>query len=240
MTAPTSRKNIWALGGVLFAAFFIAGDFLAGALAAGPLPMPGAPAEEVVRYFTESSASALAVASVQVLSALSLLVFVAPVATLVRRVSGEGRALIGLTSGGGVLSAALLLVCALLGFVLVLVASGGNLALVEVLRQANFLTGGTLHVASLGVFVGAASIAARRAKALPRWISWLGFLQATLAILSLASLVFFPAALFILLGRMLGFLWCISAGLVLALGRQHNVVTGTWGIAEHGDGILRR
>jgi hypothetical protein len=47
------------------------------------------PVGEVVRYFTESRTAALAVASAQVLSALSLLVFVAPVATLVRRVAGE-------------------------------------------------------------------------------------------------------------------------------------------------------
>jgi hypothetical protein len=93
------------------------------------------------------------------------------------------------------------------------------LGFVDTLRQANF-TGGTLHVASLGLFVGAASIAARRAKALPRWISWLGIVQATLAILSLASLVFFPAALLILLGRMLGFVWCIAVGLVLAFDKQ--------------------
>jgi hypothetical protein len=220
VTVSRLQRNPWALGGVLFAAFFIAGDFLRGALASGPLPLPGAPVEAVVRYFTESRTAVLAVATVQVLSALSLFVFVAPVATLVRRVTGERRALIGLTSGGGVLSAALLLACALLGFVLVPVATGGNLALVEILRQANFLTGGTLHVASLGLFVGAASIAARRAKALPRWICWLGLVQATLAVMSLASLVFFPAALLILLGRMLGFVWCIAVGIVLALGRQ--------------------
>ncbi len=112
----------------------------------------------------------------------------------------------------------MLLACALLGFVLLPVAAGGKLALVDILRQANFLTGGTLHVASLGVFVGATSIAARRAKALPRWISWLGMVQATLAVLSLVSLVFFPASLLILLGRMLGFVWCISVGIALALG----------------------
>jgi hypothetical protein len=61
--------------------------------------------------------------------------------------------------------------------------SGSSLGFVDTLRQASF-TGGTLHGASLGLFVGATSIAASRAKALPRWISWLG-------ILSLASLVFF-------------------------------------------------
>jgi uncharacterized protein involved in cysteine biosynthesis len=65
-----------------------------------------------------------------------------------------------------------------------------------------------------------AEIAARMAKALPRWISWLGIVQATLAILSLASLVFFPAAPLILLGRVLGFVWSITVGLVLAFDKQ--------------------
>jgi hypothetical protein len=68
--------------------------------------------------------------------------------------------------------------------------------------------------------VGATSVAARRARALPGWICWLGLVQATLAVLSLASLLFFPAALLILLGRMLGFVWCIAVGIMLALGRQ--------------------
>lgn len=212
------QRNPWALGGVLFVAFFIAGDVLRGALASGPLPMPGAPVEEVVRYVTESRTSALAVATVQVLSALSLFVFVAPVATLVRKVSGQRQRLIELTSGGGVLAAALLLTSALLGFLLVPVAAGGNPGLVEFLRQANFLTGGTFHVASLGLFVGATSIAARRAKVLPSWVCWLGMVQATLAVLSLASLFIYYANAFILFGRILGFVWCVSAGLVLALG----------------------
>lgn len=230
MTESRTKRNALALGGVLFAAFFLAGDFLRGALASGPLPMPGASAGEIARYFTESSASALTVASVQVLSALSLFVFVAPVATLVRRVVGDKGLLPGLTSVGGVLSAVFLLASALLGFAgfaLVLLAPGGDLGLVGTLRQANFLSGGTLHVASLGVFVGATSIAARRAKALPRWIPWLGFVQATIAILSLASLFVYYANAFILFGRMLGFVWCVAVGIVLALGRQRDNVGGS-------------
>lgn len=215
-----SQRNLWALGGVLFAVFFTAGDFLRGALASRPLPLPGAPVEEVVSYFTESSTSVLAQGTVQFLSALSLFVFVAPVATLVRRVAGGQSSLPAVASGGGVLSAVMLLASVLLSFVLVLVAQGGNLALVDILRQANFLTGGTFHIASLGLFIGATSIAARRAKALPGWIYWLGLVQATLAILSLASLFIYYANAFILFGRMLGFLWCISAGIVLVIGRQ--------------------
>lgn len=226
MTTSRRQGNPWALGGVLFAVFFILGDVLRGMLTSNALPLPGAPASEVARYFADSQTAAIAVVLCQLLSALSLFVFVNPVATLVRRVTGDRGALPRLASGGGVLSAALLLACAILGFVLIPVAVGGNLALVDILRQANFLTGGTLHVASLGLFVGATSVAARGAKALPSWVCWLGMVQATLAILSLASLLFFPAALLILLGRMLGFLWCIVAGIVLALGGRHGTAAG--------------
>jgi hypothetical protein len=226
MMTSRRRDDPRALGGILFAGFFILGGYLGGERASGPLPLPDAPAEEVARYFTDSRTAVLVVASLQVLSALSLFVFVAPVADFVRKVASERRALIGLTSGGGALSAGLLLACALLGFVLVPVAAGGNLALVDVLRQTNFLTGGTLHVASLGLFVRASSVAARGAKALPAWICWLGMAQAAIAVLSLASLVFFPAALFILLGRMLGFLWCTAAGIALALGARRGVASG--------------
>jgi len=226
MAVPSKQGNLWALGGVLFAAFFVGGGFLSGALANGALPLPGAPVGEVVRYFTESRTAALAVSVAQVLSAVSLLVFVAPVATLVRRVVGQRGALPGLASGGGVLSAGFLLISALLALALALAASGASLGLVDALRGVNFLTGGTLHVASLGLFVGAASVAARRTKALPGWICWLGLVQATLAVLSLASLLFFPAALLILVGRMLGFVWCIAVGIVLALGRQRETGAG--------------
>jgi hypothetical protein len=101
---------------------------------------------------------------------------------------------------------------------------------VGALRQMNFLTGGALHVASLGLCVGAASIAVRRAKALPkalpRWILWLGIVAAALAIASLASLAWFPATFLIPLVRLLTFVWCIAAGIVLARGRQHDTVAG--------------
>ena len=54
----------------------------------------------------------------------------------------------------------------------------------------------------------------------------MGIVQAALAILSLASLIVFQAALLILLGRMLGFVWCIAAGIVLALGGRRETAVG--------------
>ncbi len=213
-----------ALSGVLFAVFFIAGDILGGVLAPTPLPLPGAPAAEVARYYDESRTAALAVGIAQSLSAVSLLVFAGCVVAFVRRTQREGSGLPGvlwaLTAAGGGLAAACLLVSALLGLALVAVAPGGNLDLVGALRALNFLTGGTLHVASLGLFAGAGSLAARRARALPGWIVWLGLALAVPALLSLASLVLFPASVLILIGRLLAFVWGIAAGIALARGTR--------------------
>jgi hypothetical protein len=117
-------------------------------------------------------------------------------------------------------------VSALLSLALILVAAGGNLDLASALRSLNFLSGGTLHVASLGLFVVVASIAALRAKTLPRWICWLGIAAAALSIPSLASLVLYPASVLIPLGRLFAFVWCVAVGIVLALGKQREVDTG--------------
>jgi hypothetical protein len=109
MTVSRDQGNVWALSSVLFAAFFILGDVPLGVLAQVPLPLPDAPATDVVRFY-EASRAALAQGFVQILSAVSLFVFVAPVATFVRRIAAERRALVGLTSGGDTLAAIFLLV----------------------------------------------------------------------------------------------------------------------------------
>jgi hypothetical protein len=211
---------------VLFVAIFISGLVLGGALSSAPFPMPGASPQEVARYYDENQTAVLAACSLQVLSSLALLVFSSSVTAFVRRTAGGRGALPALTSGGGLSAAALLLASALLGFVLALAPGGLGLDLVGVLRQMNFLTGGTLHVAALGLFVGAASIAARRTKALPSWISGLGIVAAALALLALASLFWFPATIIIPLGRLLLAIWCVAAGLVLALGRHRDASVG--------------
>lgn len=217
-------KNPWALGGVLFVALFVWGLILGGVLSSAPFPMLGASPVEVARYYDENRTSVLAAGSLQILSSLALLVFVAPVVALVHETAGKSGPLPALTSVGGRSAAGFLLASALLGLVLALTAGGLGLDLVGALRQMNFFTGGTLHVASLGLFVGTASIASREAKALPRWTSQLGILAAALAMLSLASLIWFPATYLIPLGRLLSFVWCVAVALVLALGRRRGAV----------------
>lgn len=226
MMAKGSWKNPWALSGPFFVALFVWGLILGGVLSSASFPMPGAPPSEVARYYAENRAAVLAAGSLQVLSSLALFAFASRVTAFVNSAVGRGGALARAVSGGGVLAATLLLTSALLGLVLALADGELGLGLVGTLRRANFLTGGTLHVASLGLLVGAGSIAARRAKAVPRWVPWLGIAAAALAIASLASLVWFPATYLIPLGRLLSFVWCVAVGLVLALGGHREAVAG--------------
>jgi hypothetical protein len=64
-----------ALSGLLFVACFIAGDVLGSALAATPLPQPGAPAAQIARYYDNIGAAELVRGVSQTLSAASLFVF---------------------------------------------------------------------------------------------------------------------------------------------------------------------
>jgi hypothetical protein len=222
----SSGRHWLALSGVLFAAFFIAGDVLGSGLTSATLPLPGAPAAEVARYYADSQTAELVRGVFHILSAASLFVFAGCVFSFVRRTRRDVGALPGVTIAGGFLAAAFLLASGLLTLALVPVATGGNLALVDTLRTWDFLSGGTLHVAALGLFIGAASLAAREARSLPGWVVWLGIVAAALSILSLASLVLFPATILIPLGRLFDGVWSIGVGIVLALGRQRAPAAG--------------
>jgi hypothetical protein len=215
MTAAGGRGNPWALSGVFFVALFIAGLLLSGMLAPAPYPLPGVSSAEIVRYFSEGRIAVLMLGFLQGLSAISLFVFAACVAAFVRGTATGTRTLSGLTLGGGALAAAFLLLAALLSWVLALTVSEGGVALASTLHYLIFLAGGPAHVASLAPFVGAGSIAALRTKALPGWISWVGITAAASSLLCLLSLVWYPASIFIPLGRVLSFVWSVAVSVVL-------------------------
>jgi hypothetical protein len=84
-----------------------------------------------------------------------------------------------------------------------------------ILVRLIFLAGGPAHVASLAPFVGAGSIAALRTKALPRWIPWFGIVAAAISLFCLVSLIWYPASIFIPLGRVLSFVWSVAVSVVL-------------------------
>jgi hypothetical protein len=215
MTAAGGRGSPWALSGVFFVALFIGGLVLSGVLAPAPYPLPGASSAEIVRYFSEGRTAILMLGFLQALSAISLFVFAACVAAFVRRTATGTRTLSGLTFGGGTLAAAFLLLAAILSWVLALTVSEGGADLASTLHYLIFLAGGPAHVASLAPFVGAGSIAALGTKALPGWISWVGIAAAVISLLCLVSLIWYPASIFIPLGRGLSFVWSVAVSVVL-------------------------
>jgi hypothetical protein len=216
MTATRTGSSLGALGGVLFVAFLVAGAVLAGLLAPGPYPIPGAPSAEVVRYFAEGRAAVLAAGLLQALAAASLLAFVVLARRGVIPSAAKGRD--GRAEGGaGVLAASLLFLTAIFMLALALPATAEAPALAGALHYLVFVAGGPAHVASLGMFVGAVSLAASRRSTgtLPRRIAWLGIAAATLSLACLLSFLWFPASVLVPLGRLLCFVWIVNASLAL-------------------------
>lgn len=222
MTGVRKQRNRWALSGVLFVVYFIVGLIVGGVLADSPYPMPDVPATQTARFYGDNATAILIGVVFQIFSAVALFVFVGCVAAVTRREAGEKGALPRLIRGIGALAAVLLLASALFSGALVLVAGGGDPSTVGALRDGSFLTGGVAHVVFLGLFAGAASVVAAKTRTLPRWVARLGIVAAVASVLSLASLVWFPATFLIPLGRLLSFAWCVAAGLVLAFGRRRD------------------
>lgn len=215
------RPDPRAVGGVLFAVFFVAGDVARRVLAEGQVPLPGAPASDVVRYNAENASAVLTIGSLQVLSALSLLVFTGAVAAFTRRVA-DRRALPVVATAGAAVAGAALLVSALLSLSLGVWAQSWSLDTVSAVRTANFLTGGVVHVVSLGLAAGACTLAATRARALPRGVRWVGYVAAVPSVLSVLSVPVYYASIFLPVGRILAFVWCIALGITLLVGSRRS------------------
>jgi hypothetical protein len=85
-----------------------------------------------------------------------------------------------------------------------------------VLRSVNFISGGTAHVATLGLFILLAS------RTFSKPVRVFGIVAAVPAIASLVSLVWFNGAALILLGRLLGMVWTIAAAVSLFRRRKES------------------
>jgi hypothetical protein len=118
-----------------------------------------------------------------------------------------------------------MLVSCALTVVLTSVAASASPDTVQVLRLGSFYAGGVANVVTLGVFVFAA------AKALAGPIGsptrWFGYVAGTLAMLSVLSLVFYYASVFLPVGRVLCMVWTVVAAVVVARSRRRTVGAGS-------------
>ena len=163
-----------------------------------------APAAEAQAWFTQNGLSAAVSALFQLLSVLSLGAFAANLRRAGRVDAKQTR--------WAFASIGMMVLSCLLSWGMAAFAGSMSADTLGVLRTANFITGGTAHVALLGVFVLLASKAGGFGKGV-RVFAWVAFVP---AVASVISLVVFQGAALILLGRLLCMIWTLTAAIVVA------------------------
>jgi hypothetical protein len=218
--APDPRGYLGALGGLGFVVMFLASLIVPGVAATAAYPRPDADVDEVQAYFAENTGVVGGLSLMQAAAAMLLIVFTGAVAAAVRRCldrpSPEGH----WAALGGGLAAAFLLLAALVAWAVSQDSVFDSGEGISALHQLIFAAGGAGHVASLGVFVGASSLAALRYGIHSRWLAIVGMGSAALSLASLVTLlVLGPAAFLIPLGRFTAFFYSVVVSLRMLAGR---------------------
>ncbi|WP_410819375.1 hypothetical protein [Micromonospora sp. 050-3] len=214
---PFVASRLHALSGLLYVLSFAAAMLLPGLISSPgePLVTPYSSDADVQQFLNSGSPSAPVGAFFQALAAVALLVFTAYVAVTMRRRGDIGRAA-GLAHASGAVASALLLSSAAVQWIMSRPGSGSDLRVFRFAMDLAFMTGGPLHIVTLGLFVGAASAAMLQTRALPSWLGRLGIGIATLCVLAIFSLLASAASVFIPAGRFIGFIWFAAASVLLA------------------------
>ncbi|XRQ04706.1 hypothetical protein ACN3XK_50305 [Actinomadura welshii] len=201
-TITTSRTIAPRLlaGAIGFLVLYLSVSFIPPALATGSLPLPDDPASETRAWYADNAAAVVATAALQALSVSFLAVFVHALG----RAAAKAR-----PWGHGAVAA--MLVSSTLSLILAATASSASLDTVSALRTANFIAGGTAHVAALGIFV----LLASRMPGFGKGVRGFAWVVAVPSVASLISLAVFEGAALILLGRLLAMLWTITAAIAL-------------------------
>jgi hypothetical protein len=198
------------LSAIGFVLLYLSVDVVTANLASSSPPLPNAPAEEARMWFAENGLAAVMIGVCQLLSVACLAGFVVALrraAVTVVQVAANGRA-----RPWGLGAAALMGLCSVLSWLLVVLAPTASLDTVSLLSTGSFITGGTAHVLALGVFV----VLASRMPGFGKAVRVLGIVAVVPAVASLVSLVWFQGAALILLGRLLCMMWTVSAAVSVA------------------------
>jgi hypothetical protein len=192
-----------------FLAAYLAVGPVSGAFADRPLPMPGSSAAETAAFYAANPVAVGLTAGLQIVSVACFAVFVAGLAPAVRAVGAAWLPPVGYLS-----AAAMVVSSALSGTLAVLAASASD-GTVAVLRQSSFYAGGVANVVPLGVFVVGSALVLGRERLFGQPTRWFGLVTGTLAMLSVFSLAFYYATVFLPVGRVLSMVWAVVAGIVV-------------------------
>jgi hypothetical protein len=218
----TTQRRAWAASGLGFLVCSGIGLLLENVFASAfyppPFSAPFAPATNAITYFTTNRLQVQATSFVFAIAALSLVVFVAYCAgMLADQAPGRQSALPGLALGAGTLAAGFWLLTALLLWVLSRPVTIASPDLLQVMLALAYLCGGPAHIMTLGIFLGAVSVALWSQSMLPRWITWIAAAAAIPSVLAVLVLVWEPASLLLPLGRGLALLWIFATSVALLI-----------------------
>lgn len=190
-----ARAGVPALAASLgFVIAYFATELVVSGFATSGLPLPTDPSEAARHWFANNQLAAVLMGVCQAVSVLFLDWFVIVTGTRSSRVWGFA-------------GVALMLLASVCAWLLAMLAPTASLGTVEVLRDANFLTGGTAHVLVLGLFAFLTS----REGGFGKGVRVLSAVAVVVCVLSLTSLLVWQAAALILLGRLLCMVWTITA-----------------------------
>lgn len=215
-TAPRvagSSLRLWSWAGVLFVVLFLAG-LVVSETGSGAFPSPFSDAAAIQKFFTENHDTMLLLSVLEAFAAVALLAFAAALAAYGRQAAGLDSPLPAMALASGALAAVFLLVPALLQWTTVRTHTLAEPGIVRVLHDLAFLSGGPAHVAALGLMIGSAAAAGRRA-AMPGWLSGVGLAVAVLSVLSLLALVVQPVIYVLAVARFVGFAWIVVASFLI-------------------------
>src|SRR4051812_8964741 len=150
------RVSPWLiLGSVGFVLLYLCTDVMTSKLASSALPLPNVPAEEARAWFAANPGAAVMMGVCQLLSVacLAAAVYGLRLAATGRRQAAACRR----ARPWGLAAVALMACSSVLTWVLAAVAPTASAGVAGALRTASFITGGTAHVVTLGLFVLLAS-----------------------------------------------------------------------------------
>ncbi|GIF77428.1 hypothetical protein [Asanoa siamensis] len=188
-----------------FLLLYLSVDFVSPNVASSPAPRPNAPAAEVRAWLVENPLAMSLTSALQLASVVALAVFVVALGS-VAGAAYRARA-------AGLIAAACMVLSSLLGWVLAAVAPSVSDGVAGGLRTANFIAGGTAHVAALGVFV----LLASRLDLFGRGMRVFAWVAAVPAVASLVSLAVYEGAALIPLGRLLCMIWIVVAAITVSV-----------------------
>jgi hypothetical protein len=198
----------------------LAGLVISGAMSGGEtLASPFAATSDVVARIRDHHDAVRVAAFFQFGAAIPLAIFAATVyARQLRlgvRVPGP---VIGLV--GGILAAASLLVSSFATYVESRPEVTTEATLLHALALLSFVAGGPGYVVGLGLLIAGIAVPAFILRLVPRWLAGTGLALAVLAELTWLSLLLEPVQCLLPVGRFLGGLWLIAAGITLPRSRH--------------------